>query len=358
MVGAKRRELGLGAYPAVTLQMAHQVARDKLAQIKSGTDPVEAAQAARSAIKASQAKAFTFKVCALAYIDAHESGWRNSKHAQQWRNTLATYAYPVIGNMLVRDVDLPHILEVLQPIWHTKTETASRLRGRIESVIDWATTHKYREGMNPARWKGHLDNLLPAPRKVANAGHHAALPYNEAPAFMARLRTAAGMGARALEFAILTAARSGEVRGATWAEIDKEAAVWTIPANRMKGGIEHRVPLSPAALAVLRRLPRFAGTDLVFVSPRGGQLSDMALTAVTRRLDVPAVPHGFRSTFRDWASETTNYTERVAEAALAHAIGNRTVAAYLRGDVLDKRRPMMNDWARYLGKQISGRKAA
>ncbi len=291
MVGTKRREIGLGGYPAVTLQMAHQAARDKLAQVRAGTDPVVAARAARSAITAMQAKAFTFKACALTYIDDHEAAWSNPKHAQQWRNTLATYAYPIMGSMLVRDVDTPHVMATLEPIWKTKTETASRLRGRIESVLDWATTRKYRDGLNPARWKGHLDNLLPAPSKVANAGHHAALPIVEAPAFMVQLRAADGIGARALEFAILTAARSGEVRGATWAEIDEAAAVWTIPASRMKAGNEHRVPLSAAALDVLRGLSRHAATDLLFVSPRNGELSDMTLTAVTRRMGVAAVPH-------------------------------------------------------------------
>lgn len=349
-VGTKRREIGLGSYPAVTLQMAHQAARDTGAMVKSGIDPVESQRAARSALAASQAKAFTFKTCALAYIDAHESGWRNSKHGQQWRNTLETYAYPVMGSMLVRDVDTAHVMSVLEPIWKTKNETAVRLKGRIESVLDWATTSKYREGLNPARWKGHLDNLLAAPGKIAKTKHHPALPVSEVGTFMRELRQQEGTGARALEFAILTATRSGEVRGATWAEIDVDAATWIIPGERMKARKEHRVPLSKAALALLKHLPRMAGTDLLFVSPRGGELSDMTLTAVTRRMGVAAVPHGFRSTFSDWCSENTGHPREVVEMALAHTIENKVEAAYRRGDLFDKRRHLMDDWATFLAR--------
>lgn len=348
-VGSKRREFGLGGYPAATLQMAHQRARDKLDLIGAGTDPVEMKKAARSAITAHQAKAFTFKQCALKYLDAHESGWSNAKHGQQWRNTLETYAYPVLGPLLARDVDTTNVLQVLEPIWRTKTETASRLRGRIESVLDWAASRGFREGVNPARWKGHLDNLLPAPARIAKVNHHAALPVVDAKAFMAQLRAVGGMGARALEFAILTAARSGEVRGATWAEVDLKEAIWTIPAERMKAGKVHRVPLSESALAVLDGLPRVAGTDLLFVSPRNGELSDMTLTAVIRRMGIDAVPHGFRSTFRDWCSEETNCPRDVAEMALAHTIGDKVEAAYRRGDLFDKRRALMSEWAAYLG---------
>jgi integrase len=253
----------------------------------------------------------------------------------------------VIGPLLVRDVELPQIKAVLDPIWTTKTETASRLRGRIESVLNWAAANGYRSGLNPARWRGHLDKLLAKPSKVAKVVHHAAMPLSEVGAFMVKLRAAEGMGARALEFAILTAARSGEVRGATWAEVDTNDAVWIVPAERMKAGREHRVPLSPAAVKLLKVLPRMAGTNLVFPAPRGGVLSDMTLGAVLRRMDVGAVPHGFRSTFRDWCSERTSYPHQIAEMALAHTIGNKVEAAYRRGDLFDKRRKLMSEWATF-----------
>jgi len=345
-VAGKRREMGLGGFPDVTLADARRRARDEREKADKGVDPIAERKAAASRMRAEQARAFTFKAAALAYIETHEAGWRNAKHAEQWRNTLAS-TYPVIGQVFVRDVSLPQVLEVLNPIWKTKTETASRLRGRIESVLDWATARGYREGLNPARWKGHLDHLLPAPGKIMKSGHHAAVPVAEVGAFMKALRAQEGMGARALEFAVLTAARSGEVRGATWREIDIDAAVWKVPGERMKAGKEHRVPLSNAALALLRALPRMAGTDLVFPAPRGGQLSDMTLVAVTRRMEVAAVPHGFRSTFRDWCAERTNYPREVAEAALAHSVKDQTEAAYFRSDVFDKRRRMMSDWAAF-----------
>ena len=313
----------------------------------SARTAVAHARDARSAIKASQAAAKTFEFCALAYIDAHEAGWRNAKHAQQWRNTLETYAYPAIGDLRVRDVGLANVLAVLEPIWKGKTETASRLRGRLEAILDWATTRGYRSGLNPARWKGHLDTVLPAARSVANAGHHTALPFPQIGAFMVELRQQAGLSARALEFAILTASRSGEVRGAIWRKIDRAARMWTVPAERMKAGREHRVPLSDQALDLLDAVPRGESDGLIFASPRGGMLSDMSLTAVLRRMKVDAVPHGFRSTFRDWCAERTNYPHEVAEMALAHAIGDKVEAAYRRGDLLEKRRRLMRDWAIY-----------
>jgi integrase len=363
-VGKKRREIGLGGYPGVTLAMAHAAARDKLLMVKAGTDPIAAAKAASSAIAASQAKQVTFRVCALACIEAHASSWKNTKHAAQWTSTLQTYAFPFMGNMLVGDIDTPQVLAALEPIWKTKTETASRVRGRIESVLDWATTRKYREGLNPARWKGHLNHLLPAPGKVSKVEHHPALPYADAAAFMAGLRSAEGMGARALEFAILTAARSGEVRGATWAEIDEAGRQWTIPGERMKVDADHRVPLSGEAMALLKGLPRIAGTDLAFSATRGNQLSDATLSAVIKRmneaagetgkrwmdpkLNRAAVPHGFRSTFTDWATEIGNYSEQMTEMALAHVIKGQTKAAYMRGDMFDRRRKMMRDWAAFL----------
>ncbi|MFJ2364551.1 tyrosine-type recombinase/integrase [Pseudomonas sp. NPDC087697] len=349
-VGAKRRDMGLGGYPAVTLAQAREAAREARAKVRQGVDPIEESRAARSALKAAQAAALTFEQCTDGFLTAHKDGWKNAKHAQQWRNTLTTYAFPVMGSLLVRDIGLPHVLAALEPIWRDKTETASRLRGRIEQVLDWATVRGYRAGTNPARWRGHLDKLLPKPGKIAKVEHHAALPAGESGAFMEKLRQLKGMGARALEFAILTATRSGEVRGAKWAEFDLSAKTWTIPAERMKAGKEHRVPLSPAALALIKVLPKIAGSELAFTAPRGGALSDMTLTAVVRRMNVAAVPHGFRSTFRDWASERTNYPRDVAEMALAHSIGDKVEAAYRRGDLFDKRRKMMDDWAAFLSR--------
>jgi len=348
-IAGRRRDMGLGAYPEVPLAMARDKAREARELIRQGVDPIEKQRAAQSALRASVASALTFKETAAAYMATHETGWKNAKHAQQWRNTLETYAYPVMGDLLVRDVHKEHVLAVLRPIWAEKNETAVRLRGRIELVLSYAMQAGYRpEGLNPARWRGGLDKLLPAPGKVSKGDHHPALPVAEVGEFMERLRSADGMGARALEFAILTAARSGEVRGASWAEIDLDAKVWIIPACRMKAGKEHRVPLSAAALSLLKALPRIGGTDLVFPAPRGGQLSDMTLSAVLRRMGVPAVPHGFRSTFRDWAAERTNYPREAAEMALAHAIESRVEAAYRRGDLFEKRRAMMASWASFL----------
>jgi integrase len=276
-MGGRRRDMGLGGFPDVPLADARAAARRARDRIRAGLDPIEEARAAANSQRANQLKYITFKQAALGYIAAHETGWRNAKHAQQWRNTLETYAYPLIGSVMVRDIDLTHVLAILEPIWGIKTETATRLRGRIEQVLDWATARGHRDGLNPARWRGHLDKLLARPSKIARITHRAALPVAEIGPFIKRLREAEGMGARALEFAILTAARSGEVRGATWAEIDMEAAVWIVPADRMKAAREHRVPLSPPAIALLKALPRMAvaGTNLVFPAPRGGALSDM-----------------------------------------------------------------------------------
>ncbi len=353
MVGGKRRDMGLGGFPGVTLAEAKTAAREAREAIRKGVDPIEARKAAQLALRASGAKALTFKEAAERYIAAHEASWKNSRHRQQWANTLTAYAYPKIGALAVSAIELPHVLEILEPIWNTKTETAKRLRGRIEVVLDWAAARGYRQGLNPARWRGHLDKLLARPSKIAKPEHHDALPIDDVGAFMVKLRQAEGMGARALEFAILTASRSGEVRGATWPEIDLKARTWTIQGARMKAGKEHRVPLSQAAVDLLEKLPRMAGVDLVFPAARGGTLSDMTLSAVLRRMEVPAVPHGFRSTFRDWVSERTAYPGDMAEMALAHAIGDKTEAAYRRGDQLEKRRRMMDDWARFLARPES-----
>ncbi|WP_312841046.1 tyrosine-type recombinase/integrase [Delftia tsuruhatensis] len=347
-VGGKRRDMGLGGFPDVTLAFAREKAREARSKIEQGLDPILERERALSLLRAEQAKSMTFEAACQALIDAKSDEWRNPKHRAQWAASLATYAYPTIAKLQVGDVGQAHILSILQPIWKEKTETATRLRGRIEQVLDWARVRGFREGENPARWRGHLDKLLPAPTKIAKVVHHKALPIDAMPEFMAQLRQRKGLSARALEFLVLTAARSGEVRGATWQEIDMEAAVWTVPAERMKAQKEHRVPLSPQALALLAGMPRVEGNDLVFPAPRGGQLSDMTLTNLMRRMELEAVPHGMRSTFRDWAAERTHFPREVAEMALAHTIGNAVEAAYRRGDLFTKRAEMMTAWSDFL----------
>ena len=343
----RRRDLGLGAVDLFSLAQAREAAREARAKIARGVDPINYRRDLRSQLIASQIAAPSFSEAATKYVESHESGWRNAKHAQQWRNTLEKYAHPILGRMLVRDVALPHILRVLEPIWASKTETASRLRGRLESILDWSTVRGERSGPNPARWKGHLDTLLAAPKKISKTVHHPALPFSELPAFMARLVNQQGTGASALAFTILTAARSGEVRAATWAEFDFDARLWTIPESRMKAGREHRVPLSEEVMSILMHQKSVALNEYVFPSPRATVLSDMSLTAVLRRMEVPAVPHGFRSTFRDWCAESTDFSPEVAEMALAHSIGNKVEAAYRRGDLFEKRKELMQAWADY-----------
>ena len=342
-IGRKRRDVGLGGFPDVTLAGAREAARVMRDAVRDGRDPVAERKAKRRAL----AERLTFAESAKLLIESRRPGWKSAKHADQWTATLDTYAKPIIGDMPVAEVDTPDVLRVLTPLWTEKTETAYRLRGRIEAVLDWATASKHRTGENPARWRGHLDKLLATPSKVRKVKHHAALPYDDLPGFLVDLRAQEGIAARALEFTVLTAGRSGEIRGARWSEIDLDAKVWTVPGDRMKSGKDHRVPLSAAALAVLNALPRFKGNDLAFVAPNGGALSDMALSQVVRRMKVDAVPHGFRSTFRDWAAERTNYPRDVAEMALAHAIGDKVEAAYRRGDLFEKRKRMMADWGRF-----------
>ncbi|RLJ39776.1 site-specific integrase [Acidovorax sp. 106] len=346
-VGSKRRHMGLGGFPEVPLAKAKEKARAAKEQITQGIDPIAQRIAIASSLKAQQATEITFEKAAQAYIEAHGESWKSPKHRAQWSATLMTYAYPHFGNLLVKDVVQEHVLKALEPIWKTKTETATRLRGRIESILDWATVRKYRTGDNPARWKGHLDKLLPAPGKIQKVEHHKALPASQMSAFIKDLRTREGLAARALEFSILCASRSGEVRGARWTEIDMHQAIWVIPAERMKAGKEHRVPLSTQTLKLLKSIPKSEAGDLVFTSTTGKSLSDMALTTVLRRMKVDAVPHGFRSTFRDWAGEMTNHPRDVAEQALAHTLENKVEAAYRRGDALEKRRLMMQEWADY-----------
>lgn len=346
-VGGKRRDMGLGGFPTVTLAMARERAREARLAVDQGIDPVEQRINARKAAAASSQSNITFEQAARQFVEAKRHEWKNEKHEAQWSSTLDQYAFPVIGRLHVRDIQLSHVLKILEPIWTQKTETASRLRGRIESILDWATVRHYRDGLNPARWKGHLDKTLAAPNKVARKRHFAALPWAQMPGFMAELRKRDGISARALEFGILCASRSAEIRGALWSEIDLDAALWVIPADRMKAEKEHRVPLSQAAVDLLRTMPRLAGSELVFPSPRGKELSDMSLTAVLRRMNLDVTQHGFRSTFRDWSAEATNYPREVAEMALAHTIGDKVEAAYRRGDLFEKRRAMMDEWATY-----------
>lgn len=359
MVGTQRREMGLGGYPEVPLAEARNKAREAREKVRGGIDPVAEAHAAKSALKAATAARLTFREAAAKYIEIHRTAWRNPKHAAQWESTLEQYAYPFAGSLSVGDIGLPHILAIFEQtvpadgtnpagkLWEARTETATRLRGRIESIFDWCKGRGYRSGDNPAAWKGNLDAQLPRPERIRRVKHHPALPLDEMSSFMAALRAREGIGARALELLILSAARSGEVRGMRWREVDMTSGIWSVPAERMKAGKEHRVPLSRAAISLLNDLPRFDGNDLVFPSPRGGVMSDMTLTAVMRRMGREEVPHGFRSTFRDWVAERTGYPGEMAEKALAHTISNATEAAYRRLDMVEKRRRMMDDWAAF-----------
>lgn len=372
-INSKRREMGLGTLSERPPVEAREEAAKLSAMVRSGVDPIDARQRekeekAAAAIKAT-ADAITFGQVAQDYIAAHRAGWRNAKHAEQWASTLDKYAAPLIGDKPVVDVSTEDVLRILQPIWSTKTETATRVRSRVELVLSYAKALKLRQGENPAAWRGHLDALLPKPTKLKNIRHHPALPYARMPEFMRALRKITGGGARALELAILTAARSGEVRGACWAEIDKKAKVWTVPAGRMKAGKEHRIPLSAAALLLLEELPTFEGVAFLFPGERDKKpLSDMSLSAVTRRMnegDTPkwiepqtgrqVVPHGFRSTFRDWAGETTSHPREVVEHALAHQIPDKAEAAYARGTLFDKRKKLMEDWATWCEPKKAGK---
>jgi len=343
MVGSRRAEIGLGGYPTVTLAQACEDAREALRKIKAGIDPAAQRHAARATIE------WTFKRTAEAYMAAHRPGWKNAKHAQQWENTLTTYVYPVCGSNHVRDVTKAHVIAAIEPEWATKNETMVRVRNRIELVLSYAMQKGHRpEGLNPARWRGNLDAVLPKPSKVNDRQHFEAVPIDETPGFLLRLQTISGASARALEFSVLTVARTGSVRAATWGQIDLEGRVWNIPGANMKAGRPHRVPLSDRAIEVLQALPRFEGVDWVFPG-RGGMLSDMSLTQTMRRLGLTAVPHGFRSTFSDWCAERTATPAEVREMALAHAIGDQTEAAYRRGDLFEKRRALMDEWAQFTG---------
>lgn len=347
-VGEKRRDIGLGGYPDVTLAQAREAARATRVQITQGVDPVAERERKRQELLERQRTTITFEKATEHYLAAHEAEWANAKHRQQWENSLKTYAYPVLGPLDVRNINQSHVLQVLEPIWIGKTETATRVRGRIESVLDWATVRKFRTGENPARWKGHLDTLLARPSKAKKVVHMPALPYTQASEFMRKLQGVPGQGARALQFAILTAARSGEVRGATWDELNLEEKIWIIPAERMKARREHRVPLTDAAVEILKTTPENERQGLCFPGTKGQALSDMTLSAALKRLGHKDITvHGFRSTFRDWASETTGFPSEVVEMALAHTIANAVEAAYRRGDLFEKRRQLMASWAEF-----------
>jgi integrase len=348
MVGGRRREIGLGAYPGVALKDAQDKAQATREKIAAGVDPVIERKAIASQLRAAHLLDMTFQDAARRFIDAKAPEWRNPKHAAQWSSTLTNYAYPILGSLLVRHITRAHVLQVLEPIWTTKTETASRLRGRIEAVLDWAHVKGLREGENPAAWRGNLDQLLSTPKKTKRVRNHPALPIEQMGAFMVTLRAIEGASARCLEFTILTAARSGEARGARWSEINFERGIWTVPAERMKAKKEHRVLLSPPAIALLKALERDDASDLIFRGAHGGMLCDMALSKLMSRRELDATPHGFRSTFRDWAGEYTNYPRELAEVALAHLKGDATEAAYWRSDALEKRRRMMIDWAEFI----------
>jgi integrase len=365
MVGTKRSDIGLGSYPGVTIAAAWERARQELDTIRNGVDPVAVRRAKQVNIT------WTFKTCALAYIEAFKPSWKNAKHGQQWENTLTTYVYPHFGDKHVKDVNTEDVTNAIRPQWSTKNETMVRVRNRIELVLSWAAAQGYRpKEFNPATWRGHLDQVLPRPSKVNKRKSFKAMPIDEMYTFMNRLGNVEGTSARCLEFTILTACRSGESRGALWSEIDLDAATWSIPGTRMKSGRPHRIPLSDEAITLLEMLPTFVNddgepVDLVFPGLRGDKpLSDMSLTAAMRRMELSAVPHGFRSTFTDWCAERTAYPAEVREMALAHAIGDGTEAAYRRGDLFDKRRNLMAEWGKFVyaapvkGKNVVSIKAA
>jgi integrase len=361
MLDGKARDVGLSRCPEaiellqkvggdeLTLAQARDVAAIYRMKVKAGIDPLAqrhaVAAAAAAAQQAKEAANVSFKMAAATYIASNKDNWRNAKHSAQWTSTLAKHAYPIIGDMVVADIETVHVLKVLEPIWKKTPETAGRVRGRIESVLDAAKVRGYRDGENPARWRGHLDQILPARTRLSR-GHHKAAPYGSVPDILRKLRSRDAVGALALEFTILTAARTGEVIGATWAEVDLEKGVWTVPASRMKAGREHRVPLSPRALEILQQMKDLEGAFL-FPSPKGRQLSGMAMAMLLRRMFSDVTVHGFRSSFRDWAAECTAYPHEVCEMALAHTIANKAEAAYRRGDVFEKRRRLMEDWATY-----------
>ena len=351
-VGGKRRETGLGGFPAVTLAQAREKARRIREDIDRGIDPVEAKRAAQAALRAEQDRSITFEKAARKCHAAKEPEFKSEKHKKDWISSLQMHAFPAIGTRPVDSIELPDVLRVLEPIWTEKTETATRVRQRLESVLTWATVSGYRKGDNPARWEGNLKEVLPTPSKVTKVRHHRALAWKDVPDFMKDLSQREGVGARALEFAILTATRSGEVRGATWDEIDLEQKIWRIPGERMKRDKAHTVPLSDAAVDLLENLPRLS--DCVFPNTKGTMISDATMSAVCKRMGIDATPHGFRSNFKDWARHETSYADEVSELALAHVNSDSTRSAYARDELIPQRKRMMAEWAKFLGKKGSG----
>lgn len=347
------REMGLGPLRDIGLAEARELAVTARRLVRDGVDPIEHRERERLA-RAAAAPSRSFKVAAETYIESHRAGWRNAKHADQWGATLKAYVFPVFGDHPVDAVDLELVLKVLQPIWTKKPETASRVRGRIETILDWAAVQKLRKGENPARWRGHLDHLLPARGKVRKVVHHAALAFSEIPGFMALLREQQGLAARALEFTILTAARTSETLDATWSEMDLKNMIWTIPATRMKAGKDHRVPLTTAVVALLRVVEKIRQNEFIFPGQKLGRpLSNMSMLQLLERMERDVTVHGFRSSFRDWAAEKTKFENHVVEMALAHAIGDAVEASYRRGELFDKRRKLMDAWGSYCTKSVS-----
>jgi integrase len=374
-VGDQRQPIGLGSYPQVSLAAAREQAAKLVLEAKQGVNLKAKKRALRSSLLSAAAKNKTFKECAEAYMDAHSTDYTSDKHRKQWPATLETYAYPIIGNMLVSDIVMRDVRNVLEQetvvdinskgkLWYVKTETAKRLLGRIKTVLDYATVNEYRTGTNPAQWTGYLSTQLPSPKKLQMKAHHPAVPYQQMGDFMSKLRANESLSAKALEFLILTAIRSGSVRQAEWSEIDLDKALWVIPALHTKARQEHRIPLQPQAIRLLRSVPKMAGSNLIFPSSKGTPLSDMAFSQLMRgmrergELTVEAVPHGFRSTFRDWAAEQTAYSDEIRKAASGHTVGDSVKEAYQRTDLLEKRRNLMNEWSNFLDQTLQTKSTA
>ena len=344
-VSGKGRKKGLGPYPTITLKMARDAANDCQVLRQQGIDPIQHEQQKKIEIELKAGRAKTFKYCAEKYIESHKAEWSNAKHEYQWTQSLTTYAFPFIGEVPVQDVDVGLVLEVLEPIWHTKTETATRVRQRMETILDWATARNYRSGVNSALWKGHLDKILPKPTKIRKVKHHPALPYIYVPEYFRELRTIDTLAAKTLAFIILTATRGGEARCARWDEFNGDT--WTIPADRMKARRLFRVPLSKEVLNILEEVKPMEKRGLVFPGSRG-PISDTSVRMLLKQKYSDLTTHGFRSSFRDWCAEMSSYPREVAEAALSHVVKDKTEAAYQRGDLIEKRRRLMDSWEQYL----------
>lgn len=344
----RERWYGIGPLHVFNLKEARERARLARQQVKDGIDPIAARRAERADAATKVKPSITFREAAIQFNALNEKKWKNRKSRIQFLNTMTTYVFPILGHLSVDQIDTGLVLRCIEPLWTEKAETMSRVRARIERVLDWATVRGYRSGDNPARWRGHLSEALPSRDEVAKVEHHPALPYGDMPGFWADLAKREGIAAKALQYTILTAARSGETLGAQWPEISFETKTWTVPASRMKAGREHKVPLSDAALAVLKSLHVEAGNSFIFPGSRKGGLSNMSMSAVVKRMNVTGITiHGFRSTFRDWAAETTSFPNHVVEMALAHTIGDAVERAYRRGDLYAKRKALMDAWAKY-----------